>query len=133
MTKLMNILLLGAIISFFAASCMRTARQESAAGPSKAEQAASLIKGGAVVIDVRSPAEYAEGHVDGALNIPHTEIASRLAEIAGHQNDPIVLYCRSGRRAGLAEATLQEQGFTNVLNAGGYETLRDSLNALQQQ
>lgn len=61
-----------------------------------------------VVIDVRTQEEYAAGHVPGALLIPYDQIADRLAEIPAGR--PLVLYCRSGRRSGVAEAVLAEHG-----------------------
>ncbi len=56
-----------------------------------------------VVLDVRTAAEYAEGHVPGAQNIPHTELTARLAELEAARTRDIVVYCRSGTRAALAE------------------------------
>src|SRR5262245_49370931 len=59
-----------------------------------------------VILDVRTPEEFAEGHVPGAINIPHDQLASRLIEINGDKDKDVVLYCRSGRRAGMAAETL---------------------------
>lgn len=64
------------------------------------------------LLDVRTPQEYAEGHVPGAVNVPHDQLASRLAEVP--KDKDVVLYCRSGRRAGLA---------ADVLSANGYQRL----------
>ena len=72
-----------------------------------------------VIVDVRTPEEFAEGHVPGAKNIPHDQLQSRLAELSGDKNKDIVLYCRSGRRAGLAAETLQSNGFHKVLHLEG--------------
>ena len=78
---------------------------------------------GALLLDVRTPEEFAEGHVEGARNIPVDEVASRIDEIeklaGGDRTRPIVVYCRSGRRAAKAKATLLEHGFTKVSNLGG--------------
>lgn len=61
-----------------------------------------------LVIDVRTPEEFAQGHVPGAVLIPYDQVAQRLAEIpAGRE---LVLYCHSGRRATLAERVLAEDG-----------------------
>lgn len=76
-----------------------------------------------LVIDVRTADEYAQGHLAGALNIPYDEIASRIAAVAPDKNRRIVLYCRSGRRSGIAQQTLQGLGYQRVENAGGYEDL----------
>jgi phage shock protein E len=74
-------------------------------------------------IDVRSAEEYAADHLSGALNIPHTEIAERIGEVTTDKDAPIYLYCRSGRRSGLAQAALQQAGYTEVTNLGA---LRDA-------
>ena len=75
-------------------------------------------------IDVRSAEEFNAGHLPGALNIVHTEIGGKIAAVTQDKNAEIQLYCRSGRRSGLAEAELKKLGFTNVHNAGGYEDVQ---------
>ncbi|QXD13778.1 rhodanese-like domain-containing protein [Rhodocaloribacter litoris] len=72
-----------------------------------------------LVLDVRTPEEYAGGHVPGALNIPHTEVAARLGELAPYRDREIVLYCRSGRRAGIAADVLKEAGFSRLAHLSG--------------
>lgn len=72
-----------------------------------------------VVLDVRTPAEYAEGHVPGAINIPHTELASRIAELAGAREKDVVVYCRSGSRADEALDTLGKAGFKRLFHLKG--------------
>jgi rhodanese-related sulfurtransferase len=69
------------------------------------------------VLDVRSPEEYASGHVPGAVNIPYDQIASRLAEVP--RDKDVVLYCRSGRRAGIAAEALAGQGYTRLQHLEG--------------
>ncbi len=76
-------------------------------------------------IDVRTPEEYAEGHVAGAKNIPHDTIAERIAEVTTDKNATIHVYCKSGRRAEKARETLLELGYKNVTNHGGYEDVKD--------
>ena len=73
---------------------------------------------GATVIDVRSSWEYADGHVDGAVNIPLDEITQRVSEIQG-MKAPYLLYCRSGNRSGMATSILQQSGVDQVFNGGG--------------
>ena len=73
---------------------------------------------GATVIDVRSSWEFADGHVDGALNIPLEEIPGRLAEIQALKQ-PLVVYCRSGNRSGQACMMMEPYGFKNVVNVVG--------------
>jgi phage shock protein E len=64
------------------------------------------------VLDVRTPGEFASGHVPGAVNIPYDQVASRLAEIP--KDKEVVLYCRSGRRAGLAASELEKAGYKDL-------------------
>jgi len=85
--------------------------------PSK--EAHALVKKGAVLLDVRTPEEFASGHADGAVNIPVEDLGSRLAELKGDEKKDIVVYCRSGHRAGIAKTLLESKGFTKVHNVGG--------------
>ena len=72
-----------------------------------------------LILDVRSPQEYAEGHVPGAVNIPHNQIGSRLAEIGSQKDKDIILYCEVGGRASAAANTLQAAGFNKLLHLDG--------------
>jgi len=72
-----------------------------------------------VVLDVRTAQEFAEGHVPGARNISHDELGARLGELAGARDKDLVIYCRSGRRTGLAIETLQQAGFSRLLHLEG--------------
>ena len=76
------------------------------------------------LIDVRSPEEFAQGHLANAVNIPVNDVATRIQEITQDKNAVIDLYCRSGKRAGVAQKTLQEMGFTKVQNLGGFEQIK---------
>ena len=73
-----------------------------------------------VLLDVRTTAEYAEGHLPGAINIPHTELASRVAELSEARDRDIVVYCRSGTRAEQALGVLKEAGFSRLFHLDGY-------------
>jgi rhodanese-related sulfurtransferase len=77
-----------------------------------------LAAQGALVVDVRTPAEYLAGHIPGALLIPHDQIAARAAEL-GAKDRPILLYCRTGRRTGVARAELTRLGYTAVYDMQG--------------
>lgn len=72
-----------------------------------------------LILDVRSPEEYNEGHIPGAINIPHNQVGSHLSEIISHKNNEVVLYCRSGKRAAIAADTLQSAGFSKLLHLDG--------------
>jgi rhodanese-related sulfurtransferase len=68
-----------------------------------------------VIVDVRSPEEFAAGHVAGAINIPHDQVVTRAGELAAHKSDGnVVLYCRSGRRTALAVEALEARGYTGL-------------------
>ena len=70
-----------------------------------------------LVLDVRTPQEYADGHVPGAVNVPYDQLASRLAEVP--QDKDVVLYCKSGRRAGIAADVLAANGYTRLSHLEG--------------
>ena len=72
----------------------------------------------AALIDVRSEDEFAAGHIPGAVNIPLERIDETAARYPERMR-PLFLYCRSGRRSGLAESRLREMGYINAVNIGG--------------
>ena len=72
------------------------------------------------ILDVRSEREFSEGHIEGAINVPFDELPQRAAEIGAATDAPIVVYCRTGRRAGIAEAALTEAGYTNLMDLEGH-------------
>jgi phage shock protein E len=80
-------------------------------------QARALVSGGAKLIDVRSPGEFASGHLEGAKNIPIGDLERRSGEL-GPKEAPLVLYCASGMRSAAGAATLRRTGFTQVHNLG---------------
>lgn len=73
----------------------------------------------AFLVDVRTPAEFAEGSAKGAVNIPLQELPQRLNDLKGKEQ--IVVFCRSGNRSSQAEAILKQNGFTNVINGGTWQ------------
>ena len=77
-----------------------------------------------MVIDVRSPEEVADGTLKKAVNIIHTDIAKAGHKLPADKAQPIVVFCRSGGRAGMALSSLQGMGYTNVVNAGGYSAIK---------
>lgn len=84
-----------------------------------------LVDEGALLLDVRTDAEYRERHLDGSKLIPHTELAARIGEVldaqGGDKNKPIVVFCRRGGRAATAKAILFDNGFTEVTNLGSID------------
>lgn len=76
-----------------------------------------LVSQGALLLDVRTPTEFTEGHVEGALNIPVQELPAKLASV-GPKERPIVVYCKSGGRSATAAKILTGAGY-EVLDIGG--------------
>jgi len=76
-----------------------------------------------VIIDVRTPAEYAAGHIAGAQNIDveAADFASKIASL--DKEAPYLLYCRSGRRSAIAAEEMAKAGFTDVVDGGGMADL----------
>ncbi len=75
-----------------------------------------LKKSGATFVDVRSPGEFASGNAPGTINIPLSELGSRLGEIPS--SSPVVVCCASGTRSGMAKLLLKKNGYTRVHNIG---------------
>ena len=73
---------------------------------------------GAVLLDVRTPAEYRSGHIPGSKNIPLQAI-DKVASVAENKDTALFVYCYSGARSRQATAMLQHMGYTNVRNIGG--------------
>ena len=67
-----------------------------------------------LLLDVRTPKEYGEGHLAGALNVPVDEVAARHGVLGVPHDRELVVYCKSGKRAARARDTLQSLGYTNV-------------------
>jgi rhodanese-related sulfurtransferase len=72
-----------------------------------------------VILDVRSNAEFAQGHIPGAVNIPFDELGDRLGELSASHSDEIVVYCMVGPRARTGEQTLQQNGFGRLRHLEG--------------
>lgn len=72
-----------------------------------------------VILDVRTPAEYARGHVPGAINIPYDQIPTRVDELQNAKDKEVVLYCHSGGRADVAVRTLKARGFEKLRQLDG--------------
>jgi len=82
-----------------------------------AAEGAELIKNiNPLVLDVRTPGEFAQGHLVGAKLIPVQVLQAELGQLAGYEDKPIFVYCRSGNRSTVAAKVLKDKGFTNVVN-----------------
>ncbi len=78
-----------------------------------------------IYVDVREPSEFQESHLDGALNIPLMSINS-TTQLGLPKDAKIILYCRSGNRAGIAKTQLEAMGYSNVVNGINQETIQTS-------
>lgn len=131
MKPLLLALALGSVVVGAGCSTQATAGTTATARPALTE---ALLKTAAVV-DVRTPGEHAgDGHLQGDHNIPVQELDARLADIAslvgGDKTKPVVVYCRSGARSSRARRMLEQAGFTNVVDAGGFSGLASRFPAL---
>ena len=84
-------------------------------------EAAEIIKSESdyIILDVRRPDEFAEGHIPGAINIPNESIGNDEIPALPDKNRLILVYCRSGRRSKEASAKLVKSGYTNIVEIGG--------------
>lgn len=74
---------------------------------------------GYVLLDVRTAEEYAQGHIEGAILLPDSDIEARAAQVLPDKDAAIYVYCRSGRRSAAAAAQLAGMGYANVYDFGG--------------
>ena len=86
-----------------------------------AEEAKQIMDSeeGYIILDVRTQEEYDQGHIPGAIVIPHEEIADKAEEALTDKEQLILVYCRSGRRSKIAAEALAELGYTNIKEFGG--------------
>lgn len=118
-------ILLGALTLAFCFGSVAFAEKISA------EEGKAKVAKGALLVDVRSVEEFSSGHVAGAINIPHDAVKNRFKEFGDNPEREVVLYCRSGRRSGVALEELEKNGFKHVFNAGGYSDWSESTTASQ--
>ena len=79
------------------------------------------------IIDVRTDVEWNAGHIKDSILIPYDQIKTRIGEVTVNKSASIGLYCRSGRRSGIALKSLQELGYRNVENLGSLDDARKKL------
>lgn len=91
----------------------------------KSADFAQLAKDGAVILDVRTPGEYAGGHIKGSKNIPLQSIQQNLSKIP--KDKVIITCCASGMRSGSAKSMLLSNGFKEVHNGGGWMSLKGKI------
>ena len=78
---------------------------------------------GAVLLDVRTPEEYREGHIPGSQNIPLQSL-DKTEQVIDNKDTPVFVYCYSGSRSRQAVGFLEKMGYTNVKNIGGFAAYR---------
>lgn len=86
-----------------------------------------LVKQGVVIVDVRTASEFSQGHIQGSSNIPLDQLKKRVTLLPADKQLPIIVCCASGMRSGTAKTFLNELGYKNVINGGGWLSLRYEL------
>ena len=86
-----------------------------------AEEAKGIMdrEEGYIILDVRTQEEYDQGHIPGAIQISHEEIAEKAEDVLTDKDQLILVYCRSGRRSKMAAEILVDLGYTNIKEFGG--------------
>lgn len=107
-----SFVVMGAVAALFA-GCAAAPKDAAPAGQATARE---RVAQGAFLLDVRTPEEFAEGHLPGAELIPVQSLAARLGEVP--KDRPVVVYCRSGKRSAQAAAILRDAGRTDVIDLG---------------
>ena len=95
------------------------ANEPSAIEPQSLAERVSSGDTALLVLDVRTAAEFDEGHIPGAVNIPYDSLAARIAELGPAGGHDVVVYCRSGRRSAIALSTLKDAGFSRLFHLEG--------------
>ena len=115
------ILMLLAALLLSACGQEQETKQEAVYMNITAEEAKHIMdtEEGYIILDVRAQDEYDQGHIPGAIVIPHTEIETRAEEELTDKDQQVLVYCRSGRRSKLAADALLELGYTNIKEFGG--------------
>lgn len=86
---------------------------------------AQLAQDGAIILDVRSKGEYVSGHIKGSINIPLDTLSNNLGKLK--KDKAIITCCASGLRSASAKSILKSNGFTVVLNGGGWMSLQNKI------
>jgi phage shock protein E len=86
---------------------------------------AALVKQGAVILDVRSPGEYKQGHIKGSINAPLNDLSKHLSKLK--KESTVITCCASGMRSASAKSILKSNGFTQVHNGGGWSSLQNKI------
>jgi len=117
----MKRILLILIAALLLTGCGVAAEQEASYRQINMEEAAEMMEkeSGYIILDVRTPEEFAEKHIPGALNIPNEAIGTEEIPELPDKQQLILVYCRSGNRSKQASEKLVAQGYTNIVEFGG--------------
>ncbi len=80
-----------------------------------------------IIIDVRTEAEWNAGHIEGAILIPYDVISEKIGTVTRDKSKRIYVYCRTGRRSGIAKKALEKLGYKDVVNLGSLEDAAKTL------
>jgi rhodanese-related sulfurtransferase len=97
-------------------------------GRHSSKDALAHLKNGALIIDVRTTAEFRAGHLPNAINLPLDEIEASLPRRVKDKNQVLLLHCHSGMRSGLAKKRLNSLGYVNAFNLGSYGRAKEIVN-----
>lgn len=87
---------------------------------------AQLVEEGAIILDVRTKAEYSSGHIKGSMNIPVNNLPSNLGKLK-HKDKPVITCCASGMRSASAKNILKSKGYEQVYNGGSWQNLQNKI------
>ena len=87
---------------------------------------AELRRNGAIIVDVRSKSEFADGNIKNSINIPVNTLLQNLNKLK-NKNTPIITCCATGNRSGMAKRVLKSKGYDQVYNGGGWKSLNNKI------
>lgn len=122
MMKLLSVLML----TFTLVSCSESQAVNSTASSSSADYS------DAILIDVRTEGEFNQGSPEGAINIPVDNITTDVNLLPKEKDQKMVVFCLSGGRSSHAKVLLEEMGYTQVINGGGYKEVEKKMKASDQ-
>jgi phage shock protein E len=112
-----RIVFIAGLLSLFLAACSPAASPQGMISPAEYVNQYQSNNTPHLLLDVRTPEEFADGHIAGAVNIPLAELGNQLSQVP--RDIPVIVYCRSGNRSAQAATLLRDSGYTNVLDMGG--------------
>ena len=117
--KILKCLLISLVLAAFTACTDGEAAFVTSPASSEPPSFEAALHENYIIIDVRTLPEFLEGHIDGAILIPHDEIEFLAPELIPDRQSSLMLYCRSGRRSSRAAELLLAMGYTSVYDLGG--------------